>query len=88
LTRTRTLGLLHELLPGAARFAVLVNPYNPATTSNITALQAAAPAIRSQIEVLAAVTNRDIDTAFASLEHHDRPESRVRCCWRPDELWQ
>ena len=32
----KRLGLLHELLPGAARFAVLVNPNNPTAESMIT----------------------------------------------------
>ena len=67
----KRLGLLHELLPRATRFGALVNlgvgAPGPLTSAMIGDLQAAAPAISSQIEVLAAVTNRDIDTAFASL---------------------
>ena len=62
----KRLGLLHELLPGATRFAVLVNPNNPTTGSVIADLQAAALTIGRQIEVLSASTNREMDTAFAS----------------------
>jgi putative tryptophan/tyrosine transport system substrate-binding protein len=59
---------LHELLPAAARFAVLVNPNTPVVVEPfIKEVQAAAAAIGQQIEVLTASTNRDIDTAFASL---------------------
>jgi putative ABC transport system substrate-binding protein len=64
----KRLGLLQELLPGAARFAVLVNPNNAvATETLIKDAQAAAATIGRKIEVVSAGTNRDIDTAFASL---------------------
>jgi ABC-type uncharacterized transport system substrate-binding protein len=64
----KRLGLLHALLPGAARFGVLVNPDNPfITESFVTELQMAASAIGRQIEVVTASTNGDIDTAFATL---------------------
>jgi putative ABC transport system substrate-binding protein len=63
----KRLGLLHELLPGAARFSVLVNPNNPTAASMVTDLQAAAVIIGRQIEVFTASTNREIDTAFATL---------------------
>jgi putative ABC transport system substrate-binding protein len=63
----KRLGLLHELLPGATRFAVLVNPNSPNIESTITELRGAASTIGRQLEVLTAGTNRDIDVAFASL---------------------
>jgi putative ABC transport system substrate-binding protein len=64
----KRLGLLHELLPGAARFAVLVNPDNPFITEPfVTGLRTAAAAIGREIEVVTASTNGDIDTAFATL---------------------
>jgi len=64
----KRLGLLHELLPTATRFGVLVNPDNPyLTESFVTELQTAASAIERQIEVVTASTNGDIDTAFATL---------------------
>ena len=64
----KRLGLLHELLPGASRFAVLVDPnVSAAAESTVTDLQAAASTIARQIEVLAAGTNREIDAAFARL---------------------
>jgi len=64
----KRLGLLHELLPGASRFAVLVDPNVPAAAeSTVTDLHAAASTIARQIEVLAAGTNREIDAAFARL---------------------
>jgi len=63
----KRLGLLHELVPGATRFAVLVNANNSAAASlTRDALAATAPA-RWQIEFLAVSTNRDLSAAFASL---------------------
>jgi putative ABC transport system substrate-binding protein len=63
----KSLGLLHELLPEAGRFAVLVNPNLPSANSTITDAQAAAATLGRQIVVLPASTNREIDAAFASL---------------------
>src|SRR5438132_893772 len=63
----KALGLLHELLPSAAHFAVLVNPNNPDAQFITTDVQAAAATIGWQMELLTASTIRDIDTAFASL---------------------
>jgi ABC-type uncharacterized transport system substrate-binding protein len=64
----KQLGLLHELLPGAARIAVLVDSNNTLLTEAfISDVRAAASAIRKQIEVLYASTGRDIDTVFESL---------------------
>jgi putative ABC transport system substrate-binding protein len=71
---------LHELLPGAARFAVLVNPNNPLAEPLSRDVQAAALSIGRQIEVLTASTNRDIDAVFAGLEQKrvDSAESPSR----------
>jgi len=64
---TKRLGLLHDLLPQATRFAVLVNPDNPLAEIDIKDAQATAATIGGQIEILTARTNREIDDAFASL---------------------
>jgi putative ABC transport system substrate-binding protein len=63
----KRLGLLHELLPTATRFAVLVNPKNPTTESLKKDVEAAAAAIGPQIEFFTASTGVDIDAAFVSL---------------------
>jgi putative ABC transport system substrate-binding protein len=64
----KRLALLHELLPGAARFAALVNPNNPGITEPFVAeVQTAASAIGRQIEVVTASTSGEIDAAFAAL---------------------
>jgi putative ABC transport system substrate-binding protein len=63
----KRLELMHQLLPRAARFAVLVNPNSPSAASNINTARAAASAIGTQIEFFDARTDREIDTAFASL---------------------
>ena len=65
----KRLGLLHELLPGAARFALLVDPNSSVTASTVADVQAAAAIIGRQIEVLAAGTNSEIDASFASRAH-------------------
>jgi ABC transporter substrate binding protein len=64
----KRLGLLHELRPEAARFALLVNPSNPVTAETmIKDVTAAAVTIGRQVEVVTAGSYRDIDTAFAAL---------------------
>ena len=63
----KRLGLLKELVPGAARYAALVNPANPATERIIAELRSAAAAIGKQLEVFPASNNREIDSAFAQL---------------------
>jgi putative ABC transport system substrate-binding protein len=64
---TKRLGLLHALLPGAARFAVLVDPNGPSAETVTREVQAAAAGITQQIEVLHASTNPEINTAFENL---------------------
>jgi ABC-type uncharacterized transport system substrate-binding protein len=64
----KRLELLRELVPGVIRIAVLVNPTNPATAeSTLTGVEAAARAMRLQLQVLNASNGREIDTAFATL---------------------
>jgi len=63
----KQLGLLRELVPMAARIAVLVDPNFPITERFVSGVRAASSAIGQQIEVLYANTGRDIDAAFASL---------------------
>jgi putative ABC transport system substrate-binding protein len=63
----KRLGLLHELLPGASRFAALVNPTNPATESTIAEVMAAALVIGCSMDIVPASTDREIDAAFATL---------------------
>jgi putative ABC transport system substrate-binding protein len=65
----KRLGFMHNLLPGAARFAVLVNPNEPTAFREpyTRDAQGAGLAMGWQIEVVTASTNSEIDTAFASL---------------------
>ena len=62
----KQLGLLHQLLPGAARFAVLVSPGNPQIQSTIAEAHAAGSAMGRQLEILSARTTRDFGPAFNS----------------------
>ena len=63
----KRLGLLHELLPSAVRFAVLVNPNNRNAEPLTRDAQATASAIGREIEIFAASSAREIDAAFVSL---------------------
>jgi putative ABC transport system substrate-binding protein len=64
----KQLGFLHELLPRARYFAVLVNPTAPVLAeATIRQVQSAASAIGGQVEVLTAGSSREIDAAFATL---------------------
>jgi putative tryptophan/tyrosine transport system substrate-binding protein len=71
----KRLELLRELVPGAIRIAVLVDPANPAgTESTLRGVQAAARAMGLQIQVLNASTIHEIDAAFATLVS-ERPDA-------------
>ena len=71
----KRLALLREMVPGAARIAVLVTPANVAQTqSTLTELNAAVRAIGLQIRLLNANTSREIDTAFATFDR-ERPDA-------------
>ena len=62
------LELLHELVPKAKSFAVLVNPANPVNTNiNLKSLEEPARARGLQLHVLNAGSESDFDTAFAKL---------------------
>jgi putative ABC transport system substrate-binding protein len=71
----KRLELLRELVPRAARVAVLVNPANATTAeSQLREAQAAARAMGMQVQVLNASTSREINSAFASLAR-ERPDA-------------
>jgi putative ABC transport system substrate-binding protein len=63
----KRLELLHELVPKAARIAVLVNPSYPDVDLQRQELQRAASVIGRQIRVLNAGTEHDIDAALSNL---------------------
>ena len=63
----KLLGLLHELVPQAARFVALVNPTSSLAEPFIKDLQAGARTLGLQAGVLYAGTDREIDAAFATL---------------------
>jgi putative ABC transport system substrate-binding protein len=65
---TKRLDLLRELVPGATRVAVLINPANgPVAELALRHVVEAARALGLQIQVLNASTSREIDAAFAAL---------------------
>jgi putative ABC transport system substrate-binding protein len=67
LVGAKRLGLLHELVPPASTYALLVNPTNPNVGVVSGDLQAAARTLGLQLHVLNASTEREIDAAFAAL---------------------
>ena len=71
----KRLELLRELVPAAARVAVLVNPANATSTeTTLRDVEPAASAIGLQIQVLNASTGREIDAAFATIGR-ERPDA-------------
>jgi len=71
----KRLELLRELVPGAARVALLVEPANVRIAeSTVRSVEAAARAMGLQIRVLNANTSHEIDTAFATLAS-ERPDA-------------
>jgi putative tryptophan/tyrosine transport system substrate-binding protein len=63
----KRLGLMHEMVPKVADFAVLAHPTYPASAPFISDVKAAARSLGFRIEVFNASTESEIDTAFAAL---------------------
>jgi putative tryptophan/tyrosine transport system substrate-binding protein len=63
----KRLELLHELVPAATSFVVLVNPTYPDAAAQSEAAQAAARARSLRLDVFHASTERDFDSLFAAL---------------------
>jgi putative tryptophan/tyrosine transport system substrate-binding protein len=72
----KRLGLLHELIPSATRFAVLINPTSPNAELLTTEAQTASAALRMPVDILTASNIQEIDNAFASLAQ-SRPAALV-----------
>jgi putative ABC transport system substrate-binding protein len=71
----KRLRLLHDLLPKAARVAVLLNPKNAGSAeATLRGVQEAAPALGLQIQILNATTVAEINAAFASFAR-ERPDA-------------
>jgi putative ABC transport system substrate-binding protein len=71
---TKRLGLLHELVPAAARIAVVVNPTNPLAAEFMRDLPEAARAIGLQIKIHHATTSREIEAVFNTFKR-DRADA-------------
>jgi putative tryptophan/tyrosine transport system substrate-binding protein len=63
----KRLEMLHELLGGSASVALLVNPNNPYTVPETTAVQATGTALGLRLQVVNATDEHDVETIFATL---------------------
>jgi ABC transporter substrate binding protein len=71
----KRLELLREMLPAAARVAVLVNPANTANAQiTLREVEAAGRAMGLQLQIFNASTSREIDAAFAAFGR-ERPDA-------------
>ena len=64
---SKRLGLLRDMVPGAAVIAALVNPRNPNIPDRSKEIEAAARTIGRQLRFLHASTRHEIEAAFAAL---------------------
>jgi len=71
----KRLRLLHDIVPKAVRFAVLVNPSNVSSTeTTVHLVQEAARAMGVQTEIVNATTISEVDAVFASFAR-ERPDA-------------
>jgi putative ABC transport system substrate-binding protein len=64
---SKTLGLLHEVVPKSAFVAVLINPKSPEAEQQLADIQNAARELGREVRVWNASTAEEIDRAFASM---------------------
>ena len=64
---SKKLELAHELIPGAANFAALLDPSYPSTPGQTKDLEAAARTLGVQLHVLSASSEQDFDNVFGAV---------------------
>ncbi len=64
---TKRLEILRDLMPGATRVAVLMNPTRPNAEARVREVEGAARAYGKRLVVLNAAEDKDFDAAFATL---------------------
>ena len=74
----KRLGILHELVPTATKIAAILNPRYPDVEAQLKEVQDAAGALGLQVQILHASSERDLDTAFATLTDW-RAEAALVC---------
>jgi len=67
---SKRLGLLHELIPAAARVGLLVNPKSRLTERAMRDVTTASSAIGLQVDVVQASDSREIESVFKTLVHN------------------
>jgi len=67
---SKQLGLLHELIPAAARVGLLVNPKSLLTERTMRDVTTASSAIGLQVDVVQASDSREIESVFKTLVHN------------------
>jgi putative tryptophan/tyrosine transport system substrate-binding protein len=67
---SKQLGLLHELIPAAARVGLLVNPKSLLTERTMRDVTATASAIGLRVDVVQASDSREIESVFKTLVHN------------------
>ena len=70
----KRLELLRELVPAAKRIGLLVNPNIAASASWVRDVEAAAPHMGLEVQVINATSSREIDAAFATIAR-ERPDA-------------
>ena len=67
----KLLEMLHDVIPTATSFALLVNPANPSIAESVTSnVQAAVRTLGLELRVLQARTERELDAIFMLLKQH------------------
>src|SRR4029453_8097544 len=67
---SKQLGLLHELIPAAARVGLLVNPKSRLPEPALKDVTKASSALGLQVDVVRASDSREIETVFKPLVHN------------------
>jgi len=82
----KRVGLLHDLIPTAKVFGMLVNPTDPRTDTQTKDMQEAAQALGLQLHILNASTEAEIEAAFASANPRFPKEAFRVSCYMDGEL--
>ena len=67
----KQVGILHDLVPKAAEFGVLINPDNPRHPADADSVRAAARSLGLEVHVERASSERDLDAAFGGFARHN-----------------